>query len=923
MALDKQIHMYSCDTGHFYSNREAYLHNMNCKYRQERSYLKNRLSGYRERLMACGYSEDDLSAFLRGDIESMTLLAGDTSRLLHEYLRISHLIKHKSKKAACSKDKLCSVLKNKLECNKTIERLNSENPKSVDRKPHHERVLREEWLNDTDVISVFDSELLRMIGAEQDELTDALVVVQVYYFDMFEDIFRYGFTFHGELYRYFTSSAGQIRKKKAVFIKDRLWREHEKTILCGLTIDKINAKGGCNVNKFLAYMALSNSATDEWTDFDIDKSIVIDDFETDVFGTYDYIDDSDYSITRKQGAIPITHTDGAGMVLTGKNRMFRAPWIKGLLGVFDFVSMIQEHNWSPVIKDIYGQEHDVIAEDIQVIFTKSQFKLYKYYNSWDEYKECFKRYNCKAAICNVEEDRFRNAKINYQMLQTLTDVTEEETKALAAKSIDRITNLCTSVESMKEALGVTAYNTDPTAFQEAVRLYPALLNDTYAKDTIRSIKNSLLHKYRSGKLEINGKYTFLLPDYYAACEHWFGHIDTPRGLLQDNEVFCQLFTRYEKLDCLRSPHLYKEHAIRTNIAYKGYEDRASEIRKWFTTNAIYTSSHDLVSKILQFDVDGDKSLVVADPLFVEIAERNMQGIVPLYYNMRKASEVVLNAENIYSGLNAAFIGGNIGIYSNNISKIWNDDVFITGNEREKAEAVEAVKLLCCENNFVIDYAKTLYKPTRPKSKNDLILQYTHKKLPAFFEFAKDKAKSQVEKRNNSLVNRLYGLIPNKPINTKRLNLDKIDYRKLMGNVNIRCTNEVKELYDELNHLYRYALNMKDERVDNMGSIACHLREQFTALGYSVETLTDMLVHYTYGSNQRYKEVLWFCFGRQIVENIKRNVEIRPTKFIQCIDCDEWVEVDAHSKRIRCEHCQALYRKQYRQKWMQNKRANSR
>lgn len=69
--------------------------------------------------------------------------------------------------------------------------------------------------------------------------------------------------------------------------------------MCGLTIEKINSKGGNNVNKHLAYMALANSATDQWTDFDIDRCIVIDDFETNVPGTFDFIDESDYSITRK------------------------------------------------------------------------------------------------------------------------------------------------------------------------------------------------------------------------------------------------------------------------------------------------------------------------------------------------------------------------------------------------------------------------------------------------------------------------------------------------------------------------------------------------------------------------------------------------------------------------------------------------
>ena len=149
--------------------------------------------------------------------------------------------------------------------------------------------------------------------------------------------------------------------------------------MCGLTIDKINSKGGNNVNKHLAYMALTNSATDVWDEFDIDKTIVIDDFETNVWGTFDFVDETDYSITRKTDYVPIPHTDGAGMILPSlsqKNFMFRAPWIKGLLGVYDFVGQIKENEDSPVIKDIYGKEHNVIEEDIQIIFTKSQFKMH-------------------------------------------------------------------------------------------------------------------------------------------------------------------------------------------------------------------------------------------------------------------------------------------------------------------------------------------------------------------------------------------------------------------------------------------------------------------------------------------------------------------------------------------------------------------
>ena len=911
--LDTQINMYAVDTGHFYSNHEKYLHKMNCKYRRERNYVNNMLPKLEEELVLQGHNKDDFSDWKRCTVEDYYEQENDSVK---EYMKWCLIIKHKREKANLSKEKLLNLLSNKIaqkeNLSNKIEYCKSHNI-PYDKKIEL-RELRKDELNDNNIISVFESSLTRIIGIKKDELTDALVVVQVYYFDVFKDLSFYGFMYNGEKYRYFTSSAGQIRKKKAVFIKESVWNEVEKTVMCGLTIDKINSKGGNNVNKHLAYMALANSATDQWIDFDIDRCIVVDDFETNVPGEFDFIDETDYSIERKTGTVPITHTDGAGMMLPSvmtKNTMFRAPWIKGLLGVFNFKKFIEVNNCSPIITDIYGQDHDVIAEDIRIIFTKSQFKMYKFYDSWDEYKTYFKQYHCQAGRCNTEEDQIKNAKINYQMLQTLTNVTDEEIDLLAKKSVERITNICNSVDTMKDIIGITPYNTNMTAFQKAVKIYPALLNDTYAKDVIREVKNSLLKKYRSGKLEVNGKYTFLLPDYYAACEYWFGHIDIPKGLLADKEVFCWLFKQHDKLDCLRSPHLYKEHAIRFNVANKVYAERVDKIREWFTTNAVYTSTYDLISKILQFDVDGDKSLVVADPDFVRIAERNMNGVVPLYYNMRKAEPRILNNQSIYEGLNAAFTGGNIGIYSNNISKIWNNDVFINGTDEEKEHATNCVKRLCCQNNFVIDYAKTLYKPEFPEIIGEEIKEFTNKKLPAFFEYAKDKEKSQVDDRNNSFVNKLYSRIPNKSINTRGMKLGELKYKDMMKNPDIVCSKEVSDLYDELNKKYRYMVNMRDEYIDNLHYVACSIRNQFAELGYSEEMITDMLVQYLYEGERRGKQLFWFCYGQYVVINLENNPNIKKkkTKMIQCIDCGEWIEVDFMSKSCRCELCRHEYRKQ--------------
>ena len=49
----------------------------------------------------------------------------------------------------------------------------------------------------------------------------------------------------------------------------------------------------------------------------------------------------------------------------------------------------------------------IYKENIKYIFTKSQFKMWKYYDSWEQYKEYYKHYNCTAGYTNKEEDKIR------------------------------------------------------------------------------------------------------------------------------------------------------------------------------------------------------------------------------------------------------------------------------------------------------------------------------------------------------------------------------------------------------------------------------------------------------------------------------------------------------------------------------------
>ncbi|EES90334.1 conserved hypothetical protein [Clostridium phage D-1873] len=866
--MNKQIHIYSVDTSAFYNENEMQIHNRLNKYYLFRKILAEKLNRLNQKKDKC--KDKDIYT-------QYTVL----------YIITESIIKRINKKIKKIKDALYVEFKSTRQANHQNNQI---------------RMLNENYLNIKNIISVFESTLTRVMQVPIDTLTEDLIIVQTYFFEIIEDLILDGFMLKGEKYVCLTASAGQIRTKKTVFIKENQLKKHYNTLSCGLTTERINKCGGVNINKYLAYLALNNSATDEWKDFDITKTIVVDDFETNVQETVDLIDDETYTIKRVVKDVPVPHMDGCGIMLPklGKNRMFRSPWIKGLLISSPFDKFIREKSkelgtYCGIVKDIYGKEHDILKEKIEIIFTKSQFKMWKYYKSWKEYIDNFIKYDCQAGTCNEEECRFEKAKINYQMLQTLTDITDNELKEISKKTIKKINNISNDKKTMLKVLGVTTANKNKNYLQQALEIYPELLNDTYNKEILKNVKKSLVKEGRAGKLDIDAIYTFLAPDTYAFCEWLFLHEENPQGLLQNGEVWCSVYNDKPQLDCLRSPHLYREHAVRKNIAYNSEEneDRIKEIKRWFNTKAIYTSTHDVISKILMFDVDGDKSLVCAEQLIVEVAERNMQGIVPLYYNMRKAKPEVINSHSIFNGLKTAYTGGNIGEISNNISKIWNSDNV----------NLDVIKLLCMENNFTIDFAKTLYKPQRPKKMKKLINKYTKLKVPHFFIYAKDKDNNKVETTNHSVVNRLEKIIPNPRISFKNAQLGKFDYTMLMHNKKVKVDKKIIDKYTELDLKKPFLMGKnKDGKVDNVVFLYQDIKNQLLEVYNDEIYITDVLVKYLYGDKKaKFKTTLWECFGDIIVENLKINIKNKLKNTIQCEKCGKRIIVS--NNRVKyCPKC---------------------
>lgn len=853
MALNKQIHLYGVDTEYFYNHKEQFVSNRMKKLQFERHRLKG------DKLIK------DLPEY--------------TVKRIHE---IDFFIKK-------YKNKLINLLDN----NKNQRKLNSN------------------CIKDRDIISVFESTLTRTMNCEVGQLTKDIIIVQVYFYQVMESLIKRGFIWDNEEYVPYTASAGQIRVKKFVMIKKSVYDRIKNSISCGLSEKRINELGGTNTNKYLAYLALNNSATELWKNFDIDKSIVVDDFETNVRGFVDYIDYQTYEIANNvEMDIPIPHTDGAGIYLpkvSKKNMMVRMPWVKGLLISTPFDVFINENlekypNCSKV-KDIYGKEYDIINDGIEIIFTKSQFKMWKYYKSWDEYKENFKKYNCQAGYCNEEVEDPKFARVNYQFLQSLTDISDEEIEKITEKTVTNINNIGNDKSVMMKVLGAGKNNQNKNYFQKCLELYPEMLRDVYSKEVLKDVKKSLVKEGKSGKLFMNSKYAFICPDVYAFMEWLFLGIESPDGLLKDGEVSCSLYKKIEKLDILRSPSLYREHAVRKNVVN-------SKLSKWFTTTSLYVSSHDLMSKLLMYDVDGDSALMVADKTFVEIAERNMKGIIPLHYEMKKASVCDLNNDTLYEGLRMAYSNTAIGLYSNSITKVWNDS----------EPNLDVIKLLCLESNFSIDSAKTLFFIQRPDNVNNLISRYTKLKTPHFFVYAKDKGERNVEKLNpNTTMGRIEKLIPKDTLKFKKNGLERFDYTMLMKNKGQVIIDEIVERFKALNIALGQNSRVKDSDNNHMNFMYDSLRSEMFSLGYEDNVVVDVLVAFLYGGKSKYKNTLWSCFGDCIFKNLEYNISRSSLKgTVSCDKCGKRV-IQSVNNKLYCGECSKEVKNKQVAEIMKNKR----
>lgn len=748
-------------------------------------------------------------------------------------------------------------------------------------------------------VSWFANDLLNLFvddDTKERTLIADVIIIKVDHDSIFDQIIDDGFNIGEDRYIFFTAGAGQQRKESLTFISEKALIKHNDYLMGGLSDETINEKGGINTGKLLSYKALCMSAGIP-IEIPYEKIIVVPDFETTLNKKVEYIDTDDEKlpVTKIEMDVLVNHMDGAGIILSEKvsditaNCQIRNKWLKGALVEFNFLKFAKEIAINTKVKDIYGTEYDIEKEDIWIILTKSQFKASSFYKDWKDYINKMKQIGCKFYLCNLENPPQDQKQLSYQYLQTL-DIPADETDGIAKlcqPTIDYIKKLHTDKDEALKALGADEENQKLKPLQEALLIYPELLQDNHVQNQVKKVIDSFREQAKGGKILASGYYSYIFPDIYAFCQRVFQGEENPQGLIPEGYVFNAYYADAEtaEVDLLRSPHLHpSEHCVRKLI-------KSGDCKNWLTGNATYVSTHDLAQLQMKNDVDGDMCFNATSQNLIKFVREDC---LPVYYKMGKADPSIISQENIKDTLRKAFKANKIGEISNALTKYLS---------RTETIDTDFIARLQAWNNFTIDYPKTGKNITLPPDDQELYEHLLKQKSPYFFRWAKSKSKTAVKEAGNGVVDRIseyiqknagsnkytYFIDQEKKFNPAMLSNGLwIDRSGLWVDRSTKLYASLeRELYlaeKECGNLNRKFGEFKKKQTSEeyrefwtkYDIVYQHYRKKMVSLcNQNIEECVDHLIDIEYKqeyNKNKNKNILWNCFGWEILKNIKNNLE---------------------------------------------------
>lgn len=413
----------------------------------------------------------------------------------------------------------------------------------------------------------------------------------------YKHISRHGFVCNGEKYVRLLCGAGMGRRATVSFCQEKIYDQLDEILRNGLVIDEIN------IAKWNAYYGLYMSGVYDVT---TPRFVVVPDCEIPITGNkVDFIVDDKKTtpsgevvdcrrVEERDFIFDANVFDGAGLISPAmaykwscdlkldyipSNFIIRSAFIKGMVAVFDF-HQFAEKNGKRMVKDCYGKEHDV--NEIDVILTVSQFKMWKKYTSLEEYNGYSKMYGHVWGVSKFPKKADKEYSLyNYQYTQTL-DLDDQGIADLTAYTEDWLQKICSGdelytklfaygVASKKATVEDALAHTD-MGYLKALCADFELFNDDYIRRKIYQLAQKKIDEAKIARLWVRGNYQTMIPDPYALTQHAFGMEVT--GLLPKDCHYSEFWVErgVDKVDCLRSPMVdASEHKVSSIVSNEDIE----------------------------------------------------------------------------------------------------------------------------------------------------------------------------------------------------------------------------------------------------------------------------------------------------------------------------------------------------------------
>ncbi len=479
--------------------------------------------------------------------------------------------------------------------------------------------------------------------------------------------------------------------------------------------------------KYNAYYGLYNSGG--WS-VSTPKMLVVKDAEIEKITKLDFVvEGTQDRIEEKEVNAKFNLFDGQGIIsprlaerwatelqldYLPSNFIIRASFIKGMCVTFDFHRFAHEVAHNYLLQDVWGNIVDI--NDVDIIISQSQFKLWDAYKSLADYNENCEKNGLEWSVSRYSPKQDKTSvRSNYQFLQVL-NLDDNQIKSLCKKTVDffdyaildryEYALLYLLGSYVQEEIDDEWLDGIQDIIVKAMIYNPELLNDPYIKQHIIKTLNKKIKESYLGSLIMDGNYSVMISDPYAQCESIFG---LPiNGLLNNNEHYSNYWNKLytEKIVACRAPLTWRSEVNILNLKV------SNKLEDWYSYiySGIIYNVHGIDTMLhADSDVDGDLVMTTNSQEFIDGA----YGGIPVSYEKKIASKSIIFNTMLWESDVRSF-NSKVGFITNSSTAMYALLPLFEAGSTEYNEIIQRLKLCRFHQGNEIDKAKGIQTKPFPK-----------------------------------------------------------------------------------------------------------------------------------------------------------------------------------------------------------------